>query len=197
MSRIAPPVSCAERLTEITALRAEGYSVAEIADLLNVSPGAVRNRINDPDGAKQRKRRERYRGRCLTCGAPTDGSSGYNAPRYCVDHVNDSPEAIARFEAQTIWTRERIIAAIRWWADTYGEPPSGTDWNPTQLSNFDDVERWERADRLIRERVIPWFTSVVVRFGTWNAAIRAAGYEPRAAHGGAGNQYRRQRMRAT
>jgi hypothetical protein len=68
---------------------------------------------------------------------------------------------------RTIWTRERL----------------------------DDVERYERAARLIVEGVIPWFTSVVRVFGTWNDGIRAAGYEPREPHGGAGNQYRRQSMR--
>lgn len=42
---------------------------------------------------KQRERRERYRGTCGVCGAPTDGSSGYNAPRYCVHH---EPRAAVR-----------------------------------------------------------------------------------------------------
>jgi hypothetical protein len=36
---------------------------------------------------------------------------------------------------------------------------------------------------------------VIGEFGSWNAAIAAAGFEPRAAHGGGGNQLRRRKVR--
>jgi hypothetical protein len=68
------------------------------------------------------------------------------------------------------------------------------DWNP-----------WQARDRLgdeARARRFesghwPWYTSVVIRFGSWNAGIRAAGFTPRANHGGGGNIYRRRDLRKT
>lgn len=59
------------------------------------------------------------------------------------------------------WTRERIVSALQAWALEHGRPPSGTDWRVTGL--------WEH----------PSTGTVLLKFGTWNAAMVAAGFQPR------------------
>ena len=77
--------------------------------------------------------------------------------------------------ARGYWTREAIIDAIHDWTDTYGEPPRATDWRPaTALRNGQP----ERAARF-SEGLWPHASTVLKRFGRWNDAIYAAGYEPR------------------
>lgn len=58
------------------------------------------------------------------------------------------------------WPRERIIEAIRAWAAEHGSPPT--------------VSLWRTAGE-----TRPAVATVVYHFGSWNAAIRAAGLEPR------------------
>lgn len=77
--------------------------------------------------------------------------------------------------ARGYWTREAIIEAIHNWTSTYGEPPRATDWRPaTALRNGQP----ERAARF-SEGLWPHASTVLKRFGRWNDAIYAAGYEPR------------------
>jgi hypothetical protein len=62
------------------------------------------------------------------------------------------------------WTAERIIRAIHSWAKLHGgEPPKYNDWS--------------RATDAHPARI-----TVVERFGSWNAAIAAAGLEPNPKH---------------
>jgi len=57
----------------------------EVAALLGVGYSTMRALLCDPDGSKQRRRRERYRRPCPGCGALMDGSSGYSGgPRLCI-----------------------------------------------------------------------------------------------------------------
>jgi hypothetical protein len=85
-------------------------------------------------------------------------------------------------EDPAIWTREKIIAAIRAWVLTYEEPPVTRDWG----RSGSDPDRVARFHRLRRDRIrkgypalIPAANTVVERFGSWNAAIEAAGFQPR------------------
>ncbi|MEA2282737.1 MAG: Homing endonuclease associated repeat [Solirubrobacteraceae bacterium] len=74
------------------------------------------------------------------------------------------------------WTRELIIAKIREWNDRYGEPPSSADWNPS-LARW-RAQEW-RAERY-REGVWPSTNAAKRPFdGSFDAAVRAAGLEPR------------------
>ena len=62
----------------------------------------------------------------------------------------------------SIWTREAIICAIQRWVIEYGEPPTSKVWNgPRRPAGYPSVP------------------TVKERFGSWNAAIEAAGYRPR------------------
>lgn len=140
----------AEKHRKIVALQGQGLSRTEIAPFLHLSVSGIASIITDPDGSKQKARRERYRGECITCGKKTDGSSGYGkAPRYC---------AGCRPDVDRIWTRENVITAIQRWARVHGRPPSSREW----LLVGDDH---------------PGMSSVYPElFPSWADAIEAAGF---------------------
>lgn len=129
---------------------------------------------------------------CADCGEPMNGSDGNspNASVRCVSCANKVNGA-----ARTVWTREAILAAIREWAAEYGEPPRQADWNPVQARNYLHDERRARRFEEAGGRW-PWFTKVVREFGSWNAAIAAAGFNPRQRFGGRANPTRAQRAAA-
>lgn len=68
------------------------------------------------------------------------------------------------------WTRERVVSSIqRWAAQRGGRPPTKSQWwRPMKV---------ESPLRRARER--PSVYAVVSAFGTWSAAIKAAGFQPR------------------
>lgn len=153
-----------EKYAEIMKLRSQGWVNQRIANALGLTYSGLRNIINDPDGSKQKARRERYRGTCAECGKHTDGSSGFNAPNLCA-HCNGL--------ASRVWTRENIIEAIRSWAAEHGEPPrSRVEWlhacpdgtHPTATSVYRGRDGKSNPG---------------APFATWNEAIEAAGFEPR------------------
>ena len=69
--------------------------------------------------------------------------------------------------------REALVSELRAWADAHGgEPPRVMDWNRAYARRHG--ARFEEG----------WPTSYMVNaaFGSWNAAIRAAGMQPRGRH---------------
>jgi hypothetical protein len=92
------------------------------------------------------------------------------------------------------WTREAIVAAIQAWADEYGEPPAQPDWTPATARAMGDEPRAQRFEATAGR--FPGHMTVIGEFGSWNAAITAAGFTPRPSGGGGGNELRR-RSRAT
>jgi hypothetical protein len=79
------------------------------------------------------------------------------------------------------FTAEQILDAVRAWVDRYGSPPTTKDWEPSRA--LAAGQRW-RADRY-RNGSWPSLGMVQRRFGTFNEAIRQAGFEPRPARAGA------------
>ena len=76
----------------------------------------------------------------------------------------------------TRWTRELIIEKILEWDARYGEPPCSADWNPS-LARW-RAQEW-RAERY-REGIWPSTNAAKRPFGgSFDAAVRAAGLEPR------------------
>jgi hypothetical protein len=72
-------------------------------------------------------------------------------------------------------SNEEMLDAIRRWVATYGAPPKITDWSPRE------ARRIGREDVALRCEAGDWPTSgsVCKRFGSWRAAIAAAGFVPR------------------
>ena len=220
---------------EATELLGLGWNKDKIAVHLGITASGLRNVLNDPDGSKQKARRERYRRVCEGCGCKTDGSSGYNAPRLCV-RCNNS--------AQRIWTKEAVVAAIQAWAKEHGHPPTASEWmtacpegthpatatvyrrsthksnrsapfqywadaieaagyeRPTTGRRLDDphwdretviaaIQQWvtrhadipSMADWTRARPPFPAAVTACYYFGSWNAAISAAGFTPRRSSG--------------
>lgn len=59
------------------------------------------------------------------------------------------------------WSQEILIEKIRKWTVKHGEPPKVNDWRGPQQS------KW------------PSYITVIRYFGTWDEAIKRAGYKPR------------------
>jgi transcriptional regulator with XRE-family HTH domain len=143
----------AELAPKARELRAEGLKYREIAERLGVAPSTVDSWVNDPDLSKAAARRARYADACRDCGAPTDGSRGYDsAPERCRSCSREQEHELSRR-----W----IIDSIQRWADEHGGvPPSAGDWNTRHEDGW------------------PWTGSVQGIFGSFNAGIQAAGFEP-------------------
>lgn len=162
-----------ELVAEVQRLRARGMQWKDIAAATGLPRSTVHSWVADPDGAKLSARKASYAGKCVDCGAPTHGGEGPSQPsKRCVSCFQTY-----RRENFGVWDRERIVAAIRAWADENGGvPPSGVDWNPPQARA---IGHPEKAERFERDQAWPWVNTVQRYFGSWNAAIEAAGFEPR------------------
>src|SRR3954453_9444692 len=83
------------------------------------------------------------------------------------------PRRIQRSPGQ--WTDERILEALLAWLLETGKVPRCYDWSPAaaRAGGFplDGAERWEREHPRWPHRSL-----VVSRFGSWRAALEAAGF---------------------
>jgi DNA-binding CsgD family transcriptional regulator len=139
-------------------LRSQGLIYREIAKRLGISQSYAGDLITDPSGEALRLRKRKYDLVCVDCGSRVGGTSpGKMANR-------DEPVCVScAAEHYAVWTREAIILAIQEWADDHGGiPPSATEW--------------ECAHAL--GQPVPVSAHVIGRFGSWNTAIKATGYEP-------------------
>jgi hypothetical protein len=96
----------------------ERLSIAQIARRLGRSPATVRGYLYDPDGSRARSVKERYRGECSRCGAPTSGSGPGRARTVC---------ARCNGRSAAKWPQPRIEDALRAWYELYGREASSTD----------------------------------------------------------------------
>jgi DNA-binding CsgD family transcriptional regulator len=64
------------------------------------------------------------------------------------------------------WTDDRVLAALRDWFELFGESPLAHEWVPGGAEWMRRYPRW------------PSTATVVRHFGTWSAAVRAAGLPP-------------------
>lgn len=158
----------AEKVAQAQRLRADGLKLREIGERMGVPLKTASAWLSDPDLSKQRARRERYAGRCVDCGNPTDGSGGPSqAPERCLSCNSARRHAAAR---------ERHLTAIRLFAERYGRPPGAVDFSPNMARRIG--HEW-RARRWERDGDYTWTPDVLNVFGSWNAAIEVAGFEPR------------------
>jgi len=68
-----------------------------------------------------------------------------------------------------VYTKQEIIAAIRLWARLQDRAPAIVDWQPSDQGGH---PRWERDCPRFPPR-----SHVIGRFGSWNAALQAAGFD--------------------
>lgn len=117
-----------------------------------------------------RCRKQSYGQPCVDCGKRT--CFGAESARVPYPRCQE-----CSVEHRRKWTPEVVVARIQEWARLYGDRPAQPDWNPWQaraLGQEDRAQRFESANGYW-----PGFTTLVDVFGSWNAAIEAAGLEPR------------------
>jgi hypothetical protein len=82
------------------------------------------------------------------------------------------------------YSDEQIIARIMLWAKLTGDAPTKADWTPAKLRSRaaaarEEIERKLRLIALYELGDFPSETTVRDRFGSMNAALALAGFEPR------------------
>lgn len=94
-------------------------------------------------------------------------------PRYAVARRHGRGKRPAARSQHSRFTPEEILDAIRRWNVQYGAPPKSADWDPSR------AERHGHSDRAARFRNGDWPSVRMVRrqFGTFGAAITAAGFD--------------------
>lgn len=105
----------AEREAIARRLRADGLKFREIAERMGVAISTVDSWLNDPGGTRLKARQATYAGRCVDCGAVTDGHAGPGkASQRCMG-CNGRQAAIRE---RRRWLTHRVqIEAM--WADGY------------------------------------------------------------------------------
>jgi hypothetical protein len=189
---------------EARRLRREGLSYAAIGRVFGASETAARVAC-DPAQAKRRREYTRRRGyitnnhsglyrhppsnedesvRCAICGRVFYALSrhlltqhGVTASEYRQRFPNSDTVSrqyrqhfreLASLRGFESWDKPSIVSAIRSWAAKYGSPPSAKEWATTGI----------RKKRPGRKGPRPSKTTVQKHFGSWNAAIVAAGFPP-------------------
>jgi Homing endonuclease associated repeat len=163
-------MSRAQKIANAQELRAQGLVFREIAAEMGVAVSTVGDWLNDPDGSRSRARKHSYAGSCVDCGASTSGSNGReHAPKRCRN-------CSVRFRHETAkWTRVTIVQALREFATRYGRSPAAADFSPHQARKLGHSDR---VNRFYADGCYPYATQVQNVFGSWNAAIKAAGLIP-------------------
>lgn len=141
-----------EKIRTARELYAEGLTASQISARLGAPTSTIRNWYLGGD--------------CKDCGAPINGGNPGRQKGWC----RKCAKKVAR-----LWTTELIVNRIREWNAMYGEPPTATDWNHRMAH----PARRAEVERRFRGGHWPHLISVQKAFGSWNAAIGAAGFEPR------------------
>ena len=140
----------------------EGLSIGQIAERLGRSPATVKAYFYDPTGEKARAVKARYVGVCRGCGAYTQPRNGKgDAYAYC---KACHPGATVR-----LWTRNRVLEAMRAWRARYGRLPSSYDWSRTHARR-----RGGHALERLSDGEWPSASVVTTLYGTWAEARAAA-----------------------
>lgn len=179
----------AERAAE---LRAAGWLQREIAADLGISRSYVHDLLHDPDGSKGRARKDSYSQPCPGCGAPLSGSDGpAGLPELCAACMT------GRQHAERYWTADRIMEAFRAFAERFGRPPSASDTNglmPSQVVKLSDERIAELREVRDSGFELPHPYLAKREFGSWKAALAAAGFDISRGGGSAHrSNYRRQK----
>jgi hypothetical protein len=114
-------------------------TVAQIAGLLGRAPATISAYLYDPDGAKTKRTKRRYRGSCRKCGASTWGAGPSAAATLC---------AQCNGAATRKWQPSQIEAALRAWRAMFGKPASSTDLSLTHARNAAAKDGGVRLRRL-------------------------------------------------
>lgn len=151
--------------------RAAGEGYRTTCERLEISSSYYYELVNDPGGVKVAARKDSYRRPCPRCGTLMTGSNGFNgsAPKLCTTCQHREKHD------SRVWTGEAIIEAIRYFAAVHGRPPVAAEFTPA----LNGRRSPRRALDYQGSADYPNFSQVAREFGTWSAAIEAAGFDPR------------------
>jgi hypothetical protein len=154
------PVDYETRNAEIRVRRAQGELLDVIARDYSITRERVRQITLDIPAPRLPQNE------CIDCQKPIGNGAGRKAKR-CVRCAGI---------AKRVWSEERIIAAIREFAAEYGEPPAAVDFNPALLRHRNPSCGY--AEAMARKAAHDWpgVNTVQHRFGSWTAALEAAGF---------------------
>lgn len=153
----------------VALIEAEGLGIPELAKRLGRGSSVIGDYLRDPTGEKARARKRRRYGLCEECGVKTFNSGSYDLPRRCAG----CEKKVKREEA-----RARVIKAIRYFNRRYGRPPTAFDWNLSMARSKAHPERLAEIEAIHRDRSWPSVGTAQGVFGSWSAAVEAAGFEP-------------------
>jgi hypothetical protein len=169
--RLARSAERLDRVAQALALRQSGMSRAQIATELGVAVSTVASYLTDPDGADERRRKARGRGRCVVCGAPAKGRRTIaGAPDRCLQ---------CTAAGRRIWTRESVLEALSQWAEQTGKWPTSYDLDrsalPSRLKSTrpKTLERAKTAAQLHATGNYPDAKTVASLFGSVAGAEHA------------------------
>lgn len=82
------------------------------------------------------------------------------------------------------WDADRVIEAVRSWASEYGKPPTSTEWEQGKPAKYaqaalDKARLWNEKAARFDAGTYPSNDTCRRFFGTFGAALAAAGFEPR------------------
>lgn len=180
-----------ERVAEAQRMYAAGLTGMEVAAECGISRSTAYEWLNDPHRVLAAARRQRYGGRCIDCGAATNGSGGATkAAERCV-----SCRAEWQHE-QATWTRERLIAEAHRWHGLTGAWPTATHWHTTCGST--PSAEFRAAVLEFRALTGPWPNQRTTTnlFGSWSAFMAATGGLARGTSRGVKRGQRAAEMRA-
>jgi transcriptional regulator with XRE-family HTH domain len=172
-----------ERAVAVAHLRRRGLSQAQVAERLGISRSYASELETDPTGAAAVGRKNRYRRPCPgwnddLCGRLLDGSNGRgpNASKLCSACASQQQRETRRY-----WDSERIVATFRAFDNQFGRQPTATDY----AGRFPGGRKRLSATRLDEVDAItatgftfPHPFAVQREFGSWSAALKAAGFTP-------------------
>lgn len=155
----------------VEAWREPGSTLRSVAAVHGITAERVRQIVlaNAPEEYKarqtertERRKREAY----CRCGAPKT----YKA-KLCVACARKAAAEARQDGVGVVWTKDRIVETIRRWAADVGSPPAAADWNVAMARRLGRSlpPGWSHEDH-------PALHTVQKRFGSWSAALAAAGY---------------------
>jgi hypothetical protein len=166
----------------------EGLVYREIKERLGISHSYAQSLYSDPDGTRQRERRDSYQGTCERCGGITKSDGTSRPSRNCAACAE-----IIQHE-QRYWDAEKIVARFREFYETTGRVPTTIDsmgQTSPSITRRLSVARLAEIDSIPQEVRLPIPWVVAREFGGWKNAVRAAGLKP----SGTGAPTHRQRKR--
>jgi len=165
----------AERYAQITEARAAGEHYKETCRRLGISVAYYFEVLKDPSGRMLRAKYERHRHPCPKCGTPMAWRGGPKRTSPRTHPALCKSCDLERRAEHRIWTEESIVEALRYAAAMLGRTPLTSETNPGLAS-----PRNRKRDKETMEQLgLPRYTTILHVFGSWRAAVEAAGLEYR------------------